>query len=458
MGSVHLARFFGPGGFRRIVAIKRLHPQYAEDAAFVSAFLDEARLASRIHHPNVVAPLDVIAENGEVLLVFEHVLGVSLSTLARRAKQQNESLPARVTARIMIDVLHGLQAAHEANGADGEALNLVHRDVSPQNILVGSDGSARLLDFGIAKAAGRLQTTDEGVVKGKRGYMAPEHLINATSQSSDIYSAAVILWEIITEQRLFPDDSSIGKRLVGYAAPLPSTLVKPPTSTTDASTLAVLDAITMRGLAFDVGARYATARDMAIALEAVGVASSREVGELVQRIAHEDIDERKELVAFAESTDGTSALSPSSTTSNKLASSVAAEPATIDVVISDVTPAQSRKRPLVAIGSFLILVLGGTLAFAFVKHRQTEGPSVTTATSVSSTASPDSSEAASSTPNSSGSAIAPVASASATMSTRAPEKPRGAGGHGPTKRNAAPCKPYVIDKDGHTQFNEACLR
>jgi len=159
MGSVHLARFFAPGGFRRIVAIKHLHPHHAEDAAFVSAFLDEARLASRIHHPNVVASLDVVTEGGEVFLVFEHVPGVSLATLAANAKARGETIPLGIATSLMLNVLHGLQAAHEARGDHGEPLDLVHRDVTPQNVLVGRDpgregDQLKLVDFGIAVVPG----------------------------------------------------------------------------------------------------------------------------------------------------------------------------------------------------------------------------------------------------------------------------------------------------------------
>ena len=285
MGSVYLGRLFASGGFRRLVAIKRLHEHLAEDADFVSAFLDEARLASRIHHPNVVAPLDVVATGGEVFLVFEHILGTSLSVLHRLARVLGEPIPPRIAVSIMIDVLHGLHAAHEATGDDGHTLGLVHRDVSPQNILVGKDGSARLLDFGIAKATGRSQVTGEGIVKGKRGYMAPEHLLGAASRASDLYSASVVLWEVVAMRRLFPDEQSVTDRLAGRAidspfAPAPATTSHAPRPASAAwPEPAAIEAIVMRGLSREPSERFESAREMAIALEALGVATSREVGE-----------------------------------------------------------------------------------------------------------------------------------------------------------------------------------
>src|SRR4051812_7390546 len=139
MATVHFGRLSGPVGFSRTVAIKRLHPQFAKDPEFVSMFLDEARLAGRIRHPNVVPTLDVVATDGEVFIVLEYVQGESLSRLARTLRANNEPVPARIAASIVSSVLHGLHAAHEAKDEQGRALGIVHRDVSPQNILVGTD-------------------------------------------------------------------------------------------------------------------------------------------------------------------------------------------------------------------------------------------------------------------------------------------------------------------------------
>jgi len=157
MATVHLGRLIGPAGFSRTVAIKRLHDQFASDPQFVSGLLDEARLTARIRHPNVVPTLDVVATGEQVLLVLEYVQGESLSRLLASSNERGERVPLPIVVSIIAGVLHGLQAAHEATSDKGEPLHIVHRDVSPQNVMVGVDGVARVLDFGVAKAVGRLQ-------------------------------------------------------------------------------------------------------------------------------------------------------------------------------------------------------------------------------------------------------------------------------------------------------------
>src|SRR3954468_3140893 len=208
MATVHLGLLLGPVGFSRTVAIKRLHAQFASDPEFVSMFLDEARLAARIRHPNVVPTLDVVATGGELFLVMEYVPGESIARLSRALRERRQTIPLRVLSATMAGVLHGLHTAHEAKDERGHPLGIVHRDMSPQNVLVGTDGVARVLDFGVAKAAGRMQTTRDGQIKGKLSYMPPEQLRGgAVSRQSDIYAAGVMLWELVTGQRLFAGDN-----------------------------------------------------------------------------------------------------------------------------------------------------------------------------------------------------------------------------------------------------------
>jgi eukaryotic-like serine/threonine-protein kinase len=192
MATIHLARLLGPEGFSRTVAVKQLHPQFAQDPQFVAMFLDEARLAVRIRHGNVVSPLDIVATGAELFIVMDYVNGESLAALLRDAPFPLE--PA-IASAIVVHVLLGLHAAHEATSERGESLGIVHRDVSPQNILVGQDGVARVLDFGIAKAAARSQTTEEGKLKGKIGYMAPEQLrLEAVDRRADLFTTGIVLW------------------------------------------------------------------------------------------------------------------------------------------------------------------------------------------------------------------------------------------------------------------------
>ena len=208
MASVFLGRMRGERGFCRTVAIKRLHPQLAGDPEFVSMFVDEARLAARIQHRNVVAPLDVVTvDDRELLLVMEYVHGEALSRLIASCRRSNTRIPPAVAVAIVTDVLHGLHAAHEAVTDHGRPLDIVHRDVSPQNVLVGVEGVARVLDFGIAQASVRVDITPDGTAKGKLSYMAPEQIrCQPLDRRADVFAAAVVLWELLALMRLFQGD------------------------------------------------------------------------------------------------------------------------------------------------------------------------------------------------------------------------------------------------------------
>jgi serine/threonine protein kinase len=297
MATVHFGRLSGPVGFSRTVAIKRLHPQYAKDPEFVTMFLDEARLCGRIRHPNVVPTLDVVATEGEIFIVMEYVAGEALSKLMKVAWAKNIAVPPRVAATILSSVLHGLHSAHQTKDEHGRELGIVHRDVSPQNILVGSDGTSRVLDFGVAKAAGRMQTTRDGQVKGKIAYMPPEQLSGGyVSRQSDIYAASVVLWEALTGRRLFDGETEaiVLVRAIEGKIDAPSSC----NPALDAAT----DAVVLRGLARDPAARFATARDMALAIEqTLGLASPYEVGEWVESVAAEEIGRRARNIAEIES-------------------------------------------------------------------------------------------------------------------------------------------------------------
>jgi serine/threonine-protein kinase len=210
MATVHLGRLLGSVGFSRTVAIKRLHARYAKDPSFVAMLLDEARLAARVSHPNVVQTLDVVEERGELFVVMEYVRGETLSRL-QGLSRGGTRVPPSIAVAVLAGALHGLHAAHEAIDEHGAALGIVHRDVSPQNILVGLDGTPRMLDFGIAKAEGRQESTRDGEIKGKLPYMAPEQLTGGSiDRRVDTYAAAVVLWEALVGRRLFSGDSTQG--------------------------------------------------------------------------------------------------------------------------------------------------------------------------------------------------------------------------------------------------------
>ena len=306
MATVHFGRLLGPVGFSRTVAIKRLHAQYAADPEFVAMFLDEARLAARIRHPNVVPTLDVVAIEGELFLVMEYVAGESLAKLTRN---QGRRPTVRIISSVMAGTLHGLHAAHEATDERGQPLGIVHRDVSPQNILVGTDGIPKILDFGVAKAAGRTQHTREGQIKGKLSYMPPEQLRGGNvTRAADVYAAGIVLWEVITGQRLFGGDNEgvvITRILEGRVIP-PSRVLGADMKTTLSDRamrdLEALDRVVMRALNMNPDERYATAQEMAVELErTVQPATAFEVSEWVQAVARDVLSTRAARVSEIES-------------------------------------------------------------------------------------------------------------------------------------------------------------
>jgi serine/threonine-protein kinase len=294
MATVHLGRLMGPKGFSRTVAIKQLHVQLARDTDFVAMFLDEARLTSRIRHPNVVAPLDVIECDGEIGIVMEYVHGESLGRLMQAA--EGERIPLRVVTAIMVQALLGLHSAHEATDDDGHPLSIVHRDVSPQNILVGEDGITRVVDFGIAKAARRVHSTEGGKLKGKLGYMSPEQLrLSPLDRGCDIFSAGIILWELLTGRPLFTaeEPAAAVAQMLQFKPVAPSIFAELPAS---------FDAIALKALAVDREQRYATAREMARELEAAyPPAGALEVSEWVTRLVGAQLAKRAEWIADVES-------------------------------------------------------------------------------------------------------------------------------------------------------------
>ena len=283
MATVHFGRFSGPAGFARTVAVKRMHPHLCNDPEFVAMFVDEALLAARIRHPNVVPTLDVLATDGELLIVMEYVHGEPLAQLARRIADRKGRIPPAIAAAVLCDLLAGLHAAHEATDERGESLGIIHRDVSPENVLVGLDGYARVLDFGVAKAIGRLQVTREGQVKGKIAYMAPEQVRGAgIDRRADIYAASVVLWQLLTGRRLFDGarDGELVERILFGTIDAPATLAP--------HVPEAFNGIVLRGLARDPAERFPTAREMAQAIrDAVRPASASELSDWVEATAGE---------------------------------------------------------------------------------------------------------------------------------------------------------------------------
>jgi hypothetical protein len=299
MAGVYVARAIGVAGFERLFAIKVLHPHLAHEEEFISMFLDEARLAARIRHPNVVPTLDISdTPDAGFYLVMEYIEGDHLGALLQRAWKLGKRLPFPVTLRIVVDALEGLAAAHNLTDESGRHLQLVHRDISPHNIMVSSDGVARITDFGVAKAEVRLSTTREGQFKGKLAYMAPEHASNGDAdQRSDLFSMAIILWESLAGRRLF--------RAENHAATLNKICLEPiPLLSSVDPGLAPFDPLLIKALARDPAERFQSAEEFAEAVEEAapalgGLAKAREAAQLVREYAAEKLSRDADLIRSA---------------------------------------------------------------------------------------------------------------------------------------------------------------
>lgn len=354
MATVHLARFGGPAGFSRVVAIKHLLPHLSLDAEFKALIVEEARTASRVRHPNVVPTLDVVVEDGDVYIVMEYVPGESLSFLRRAAKEARRDIPAQICSAIMVGVLQGLHAAHEARTPSGQLLDLVHRDVSPPNILVGSDGVPVVLDFGIARTLNGQTETRSGRVKGKSSYMAPEQIRGEpATRGVDIFAATVVLWELLTGRRLFygaTEQERMRKVLEGAEAVPPSLLVpRLPKG---------LDNVVLRGLRQNPRDRFRTALEMAEAIERVVLpASQRAVAKWVAQTAGESLRQRGELLKQIEISDLALPRQPVDLDRGVSASQVSYAP----LAVTTRQPAGRPSRPAVveavAVGMVTALIL-----------------------------------------------------------------------------------------------------
>ncbi|MCU0692909.1 MAG: serine/threonine protein kinase [Polyangiaceae bacterium] len=478
MATVHVGRLLGPAGFSRTVAIKRLHAQFARDPEFVDMFLDEALLASRIRHPNVVSTLDIVTLDGEVFVVMDFVHGETLSKLARLLASNGERIPTRILLAVISGALHGLHAAHEAKNDHGEPLNIVHRDVSPQNIMVGLDGVTRVLDFGVAKAVGQIHETGEGRVKGKWAYMAPEQLEGQTTRRSDIYSAGVVLWEALTGRRLFAgaNPAAVCLEVVHTTIPAPSSIVSPVSPR--------LDQIVLKAVSRAPEDRWSTAREMAIAIEdEEGIATAREVGEWVEHVAGPVLAARASVVADVESfstrvqpRDGiVVGLDRAPVESFRPPGRVAALDGEAqlenvptasgpNVVSSAELQAHRRRRQILV--AVVVLLMMFTALFALVGHLEVDAASPEAVPSASPVASVYSPMVASELPKASAApASAPPTSdalppASTVVPTRSPEPRSHTNLPRRRKRASEPdCNPpYRVDGDGIRYFRPECVR
>jgi serine/threonine-protein kinase len=264
MAEVYLARRGGPHGFQKIVAVKRILPQFARDADFVAMFVDEARVCARLGHPNIVQVFDFGEQEGELYMAMEYVDGTTGARLIRAAAARGEEIPLDVCLHITLSILHALEYAHSARDDEGKPLSLVHRDVSPGNVLIDRSGAVKLTDFGIARAAEIERRTDAGQLKGKLGYMSPEQVVGRELDSrSDIFTLGIVLAEMLILRPLFSGGKELDVLLRIRDADL---------SAIDRSANRVPDdvrSLLFRALARDPALRWATGAAFAEAAEEI---------------------------------------------------------------------------------------------------------------------------------------------------------------------------------------------
>jgi serine/threonine protein kinase len=457
MASVWIARQTGRHGFKKLVAIKTILPKHAADPRFQRMFLDEARIASRIEHVHVAQILDVGEQHDVTYLVMEYVDGDSLTRLQRALERKNARIPLGVALRIMADVAGGLHAAHELRDDAGHPLGVVHRDVSPQNVLVSTMGVAKLIDFGIAKARDRLaHDTHADQLKGKVAYMAPEQALGgAIDRRADVWAVGAVLYDLLAGRPPFEGDNDVQK-LFGLAkgqppAPLPGTVPAP------------VAAVVARALSHRADQRFATAAEMQQALERAMVeagasTTSTAVAEFLQSHVSDRAHKRKESIALGlkaaderekvsaimksnAETSGPVSTSPAGTQATPLGSTTEvgdkSAPGTLGLAtITMNVPVRARPTRFVLLGAAAGLAMG--IAGMLLAMR---GGSAEPGTSASSGVAASASPAASSQPSDvavTGPTADPIGDAGATPSAVAAEPPSASP---PAAPSAAPPPP-----------------
>ena len=304
MGTVHLARALGQAGFERLVVLKRMHAHLLTEPRSVRRFVDEARIAAQLHHANIVGIQQVGADDGGYFLVLDYVEGDSIDGLLRRAAAAGERIPPRVIARALLDGLAGLAAAHEATDGAGQSLEILHRDVSIQNLLVGRDGITRLTDFGIARDARAAGATAPGRLVGKPLYMSPEYLRGEPIDVRvDVYGMGVTSWVAFAGGEPWPDASDAQLVLLTMQKGIPDLRERHPDVPVE------IASVVTRAIDHAAAKRFGSARAMADALAnaaeiSVGLATQDEVAALVQKLAGAELAQRRKRVASLGASNG----------------------------------------------------------------------------------------------------------------------------------------------------------
>ncbi len=301
MGTIYLGRAEGVGRFERLMAIKMIHPHLAKQKPIIEMFLDEARVAALIRHPNLVPVFEIGEHDGSYFVAMEYVSGEPLSVFLDENARVGAAIDSDLAAYVMAAVCEALHGAHEMKDAAGRTLDLVHRDICPQNIMLGYDGIVRVMDFGVAKTTRRIAKIESGTYKGRTAYSSPEQIRSgAIDRRSDIFSAGVVLWESTVGKRLFKgeDDTATAANVL-EGAPRPSSARKPYPSN--------LESIVLKALSADPAQRYQTAREMELALRKYlarrsSMLSASDLERILKSVCRAQFEDRVEMERRAHGT------------------------------------------------------------------------------------------------------------------------------------------------------------
>lgn len=293
MAEVFRALVVGPEQFQSVVVVKRILPHLCANTAFVRMFIDEARLCGRLSHPNIIRVHDFGQQDGQHFIAMEYLQGRNLTAVIRRLVERREFIVPAMAAEIIRQACRGLAYAHELGAADGKPLGIIHRDVSPGNVMVAHSGAVKVLDFGVARVENRFRRsmTDPGHVKGKAAYLAPEQLSSAPfDHRADIFATGILLHELLTGRRLFKGVTSVD------SMELVKTMLIPPPSSVNAKVPPRLDEIVLQALARAPGERFQSATAMADALEEFVLEarfSSQELPSFMSRLFGEEMQRER---------------------------------------------------------------------------------------------------------------------------------------------------------------------
>jgi serine/threonine-protein kinase len=383
MATVYLARTSGRAGLHRFVALKCIRPDLARDPGFVDMFFDEARIASQIHHPNVCGVLDFDVQGDLYYLALELLSGQTLTKVMRQLHDQPKNAKlfrAGIICRVLADACEGLHAAHELKSPGGEPLNIVHRDVAPDNLFVTYDGGVKVLDFGVASAAQQRHHTQTGMIRGKCSFLSPEVLKGKrVDRRADVWGIGVTAWEMLTHKKLFKGDSDLEvfRSICNGTIPAPSAHCPdlPP----------ALDAIVLKALDRKPDGRYASARELGRALTGFLVENKlamgpADVAETMAELFPAGRDETRRLFELAQQVESSAA--PQAMPGGTLelsAASVKLVPAPPRALALPPSPPRRRllvraDLPMVLAACSVLLALASLVVSVVSRHPRDDGP------------------------------------------------------------------------------------